>query len=178
MEGCRKYQRKEKLAKNGRRYILMVCLNISYPQATSDASADTFLGSNISLRSCEFHLSANSLSKEPSDGSDARARLERRSRFHRKPIYPSSRGIVRFVLVLYECEERHHFRYWRSRQFRGFPSPPGGDHNLRANCPVRLWRGHADRHYQRPLSGPFIEHDKSFLLVLAGTLPVRRQTRS
>lgn len=153
----------------------MVCLNISCTQATSDASAD-ILCSNISLRCCEFHLSASSLSKEPSDGSDARAQLERRSRLHRKPIYHSSRGIVRFVLVLYEREECHHFRYWCSRQFRGFPRPPGGDHNVRANCPVRLGHGYPGRYYQRPLSGPFIVHDKSFFLVLAGTLSVTRLT--
>ena len=129
----------------------MVHPNILCAQATNDASAVTLLGSNTAVRSGEFLRPANSLSKEPGDGPDAQP--GRRSRLHREPIFHSSRGIVRFDVVLCQREECHHHRYWRSCGFGGLPSPLGGNHNVRANGPVRIGYGHADRHDHRPLSG-------------------------
>lgn len=158
--------------KSSRQYILIARPNISSTQATSDASALTLLGANIFVRCCGPGLFSDGLSKEPGDGSAAQH--ERCSRLHRKPIYHSSRGIVRFGLVLYECEECHDFRYWRSCRFRGIPSSPGGDHNVRPDCRVRVGYGHADRYDQRPLSGPFIDHDTFFLPVLEGTFAITR----
>lgn len=118
------FRGQKKQAKNGRRYILMVRPNISSTQATSDASAVTLLGSNVFVRSCEPGLSSNSLSKEPGDGSDASAQHERSSRLHRKPIYNSPRGIVGFVLVLYQREECLHYRHWRVAASGAYPVHP------------------------------------------------------
>ena len=151
----------------------MVHPYISWTQATSDASALT-LASNSFVRSCEPGLFSNGLSKEPGNGPDAQR--ERRSRLHRKPIFRPSWRVVRFVVVLHQREERLHFRHWRSCGCRGLPS--GGDHNLCANCPVRLGCSHADRHHQRPLSGSLIGHDAFSLPVLTGTFPIRRLTRT
>ena len=166
------FRGEKKLAKPSQLCILIAHPNISSTQATSDASALTLVGSNTAVRSRELRVSASGLSKEPGDGPDAQP--ERRSHLHRKPIYHPSRGIGSFLLVVYQREECLHFRYWRSCGFRGLSSPPGGDHNLRADCPVRLWFGHAGRHNQRPLSGPLIDHDRFSLPVLAGSFPIWR----
>lgn len=148
--------RKKKPGKTGWRYILMVRPNISSTQATSDASAATHPSANSFDRSCEPGLFSGGLSKESGDDPDPRR--ERRSRIQRKQGFHPSWGIGGFDLVVYECEERLHYRDWRSWYFRGLSGPPDGDHNVCADCAVRLGHGHAGRHDQRPLSGLFTEH--------------------